>query len=63
MSHRSAACQIPLEACGDAGGYTMSLLVREKVFEGAVGGLDMDAHSQEHKQQGIDVKQTTQGPV
>lgn len=34
----------------------MSLLVREKVFVGAVSGLDLDAKGQEHKQQGVDEK-------
>lgn len=41
----------------------MSLLVREKVFVGAVSGLDLDAKGQEHKQQGVDEKKATQGLV
>lgn len=37
--------------------------MREKVFVGAVSGLDLDAKGQEHKQQGVDDKKATQGLV
>lgn len=65
VSPRSAALQISLKTCRDAGGYTMSSTVLENaaVFVGAVCGQDFNEIGQEHKQQGIDEKQTTQGLV
>lgn len=65
VSPRSAALQISLKTCRDAGGYTMSSTVLEKaaVFVGVVCGQDFNEIGQEHKQHGIDEKQTTQGLV
>lgn len=63
MSPRSAIFQFPQEACGYVGGYRTSLIVGEKAaaFAVAVCGQDFNGMGQEHKHQGTDEKQATQG--